>query len=240
MADWANIFLHNCQHFNCSTSFYLISCQKVVIDASYCGHPSKAIIKLSSSTPFQTTTQYSLLVVLMVSEPITQAIAPPIFSTSPPRHGLKGPTWPTVDIITHAVWSLMRLQEVERLLWLGVGMDSVRVAADIFKMWRFSIWILSSGGMVRRKWRIMPPATWYGIYPARDNPHVHFIISATEFPKPIARHTSLYKEDTFLIMGGLVCNGCNACSCSSCLTSDTIYQWEILIWGFSDFANWNT
>ena len=43
--------------------------------------------------------------------------------------------------------------EIERLLWLVVGMDSVRVAADIFKMWRFSIWILSSGGMVRRKWR---------------------------------------------------------------------------------------
>ena len=159
---WANILLCNCQHFNCSTS-YLISCHKFVINASSCGHPSIAVIKLSSSTPFQTITQYSLLVVLMVSELIAQAIAPPIFSTSPLRHGLKDPTWPTVDIITHAVWSLMRLQEIERLLWLGVGMNSVRVAADIFKMWRFSIWILSSGGMVSRKWRTMPPAAWYGI-----------------------------------------------------------------------------
>ena len=41
--------------------------------------------------------------------------------------------------------------------------------------------------------------------PARDNIPVHYIISAADFPKPIARHTPLYKEDTFLIMGGSLC-----------------------------------
>lgn len=50
--------------------------------------------------------------------------------------------------------------------------------------------------------------------------------NAADFPKPIARHTPLYKEDTFLIMGGSLCNGCNACSCSSCIISDTIYQYN--------------
>ena len=54
-----------------------------------------------------------------------------------------------------------------------------------------------------------------------------YIISATDFPKPIARHASLYYADTFLIMGGDQCNGCNACTCTNCPTHDTIHQWEL-------------
>ena len=50
------------------------------------------------------------------------------------------------------------------------------------------------------------------------------VISVSDFAKPLARHTSLYYKDTFLIMGGDQCNGCNACTCTNCPTHDTIHQ----------------
>jgi len=50
--------------------------------------------------------------------------------------------------------------------------------------------------------------------------------NATDFPRPIARHASLYFEDSFLIMGGDSCTGCSACSCTQCVPRDIIYQYS--------------
>ena len=160
----------------------------------------------------------------MVTRETATVIVLHTFLTSPLKLGPQGQIWPIVVFITLAVLYKMQPLEIERLWLLGASTNNGRVTAYLSRKWRFSMWILCNGEMVR-----------IVLWESLDQDHKEWqdyqspcsVISATDFPTPISRHAQLYFEDTFLIMGGDACTGCNSCTCTECETSDIIYQLEI-------------